>query len=124
MVPTNAVLAITEIFLPFFKPDVLVMDVTELEQFKSRMEILDAIFLDVAKRLSEFDCIVLSSARSVFSTSSTPDFSTWQLHQFAVDKNRDDKLEEQMVYEYKQLTQRPQDLAGYLSKFYNLKVSP
>ncbi|OBT82432.1 hypothetical protein VE02_08923 [Pseudogymnoascus sp. 03VT05] len=91
----QALVAVIDIFIPFFRPDVLMTRETSQSLIeKSLIDKLDPIFRQVTQSLSVSECAILSSAKQAF--------NPWGLHQFALSKNRDYQVEQGMANRYSQ----------------------
>lgn len=73
--------------------------------------------------LLEFECILLSSARQAFINSDAVEFHQWDLHQFAISKNREEKVKQAMVYSCEERTREGLGMAGYITRFVSLQAS-
>ncbi|KAL5344797.1 hypothetical protein ACLOAV_010194 [Pseudogymnoascus australis] len=116
---TLASLAIFAIFVPFFKPDVLLMGHSR-ESAHSLTKKISPIFWQVTQSLSVPECGILCSARQAFINSNK---ENWDLHRFAISKNRDYQVEKEMAYWYSVQVGEDLDVAGYDSSFDKLKVN-
>ena len=76
----KALLAIIDIFIPFFKPDVLLTGHSR-ESRQSLMAKLNPIFRQVTQSLSVPECAILSSARQAFINSN---IAKWDLDRKSV----------------------------------------
>ena len=87
----QAFLAIIDIFVPLFRPDVLLGLSREISQ--PLMEKLNPIFQQAAQSLSVPECVILSTARQAFE-------ANWDLHRFAISEKRDCEVEQGMAHRY------------------------
>ncbi|ELR08379.1 hypothetical protein VC83_03521 [Pseudogymnoascus destructans] len=89
----QALVAVIDIFIPCFRPDVLMTrEISQSLIEKSLIGKLDPIFRQVTQSLSFSECAILSSAKQ--------GFNPWGLHQFALSKNRDYQVEQGMANRY------------------------
>ncbi|OBT43222.1 hypothetical protein VE00_06400 [Pseudogymnoascus sp. WSF 3629] len=110
----QAFLAIIDIFVPLFKPDVLLGLSREIAQ--PLMEKLYPIFEQAAQSLLVSECVILSIARQAFN----PKTVNWNLHQFAISENRDYEVELGMAHMYSVQAEHV-DLAEFDLRFNKLK---
>jgi hypothetical protein len=80
------------------------------------MEKLKPIFQQVAQSLSVSECVILSSARQAFNP------KNWDLHRFAISKNRDCEVELGMANRYSVQAEHL-DVGRFDSSFDKLKVN-
>ncbi|OAF55503.1 hypothetical protein VC83_07593 [Pseudogymnoascus destructans] len=109
--------AISDIFLPFFDPDVLLKGYSqESAQLLTRK--ISPIFWQVTQSLSVPECVILISARQAFTDSN---IANWGLHLFAMSKDRNQQVEQKMAYRYSVRAREYLDVAAYDSRFDKLK---
>ncbi|KFY95929.1 hypothetical protein V498_03007 [Pseudogymnoascus sp. VKM F-4517 (FW-2822)] len=104
--------AIGDIFIPYFKPDVLVGRSREIAQ--ALMEKLKPIFQQATQSLFFSECAILLTARQAFNPAS------WGLHLFAIGQNRDYQQMATMATMYS-VKDTYLDAAGFNSSFDELK---
>ncbi|KFY49940.1 hypothetical protein V495_00409 [Pseudogymnoascus sp. VKM F-4514 (FW-929)] len=93
----NAYLAIADIFLPLFRPDVMLGHTRDAEPF---FLALSPIFKKVAEDLTRIERLMLYSARQSFDLEN----DYWALHRFAIGKHRNNQIEEQVAIFYNSKT--------------------
>jgi hypothetical protein len=109
-----------EIFFPLIQPDALLLAPVNIENIEPGLQ---NVFQKVAAALSDHDCNLLSSARHAFNGSSTFDFRKWALHNFAINKNHDYKVEYTMAHRYREITQTSLNTGDYILNLDTLVVS-